>query len=161
MRVPCLMGLALLVAVSTASAQEATVWTSGPYEGVFRAVNKAPTGEASFICKDGRFSATYTVSLQDLPPSLEGGLTAGVGFDTDGKNAPLLVRNLELVGYVSGAVTFGGQRAIDWAKATAGATTNIDFFLLDGADQQSNLSSYGTEGAADAIAAVLKECKIA
>lgn len=158
MRILGFAGLAMLAAVGVASGQEATAWTSGPYEGVFRAVNKADTGEASFVCKDGRFSVIYTVSLQQLPPSLEGGLTAGVGFDVDGANTPLLVKNLELVGYVSGAVTFGGQRALDWAHATAAATKNIDFFLLDGMDQQSNLSSYSTEGAADAIAAVLKEC---
>lgn len=158
MRVLGVAGLALLAAMSVAGAQETGAWSSGPYEDVFRAVNKADTGEASFVCKDGRFSATYTVSLQNLPPSLEGGLTAGVGLDVDGANKPLLIKNLELVGYVSGAVTFGGQRALDWAHATAAATKNIDFFLLDGMDEPSNLSSYSTEGAAESIAAVLKEC---
>ncbi len=150
--------LAWLAVVSMTNGQEAAAWTSGPYEGFFRAVNKAPSGEASFICKDGRFSVSYSVSLQELPPSLEGGLTAGVGLDVDGGDTPLKVQNLELVGYASGAVSFGGQRALDWARASIAATKNIDFFLLDGADQPSNLSSYGVDGAAESITAALKQC---
>ena len=152
--------LAVLSMASAAFGQDTGPWTSGPYEGVFRAVNKAPSGEASFICKDGRFSASYSVSLQDLPPALEGTTVAGVGFDIDGADAPLLIRNLELVGYVSGVLSFGGQRALDWAHATAAAKTHIDFFLLDAADQRSNLSSYSTEGAAEAVAAALAECEL-
>ena len=150
--------LALLATISSAVGQDTGPWSSGPYEGVFRAVNRAPTGEASFICKDGRFSANYSVSLQDLPPALSGATIAGVGFDVDGANQPLLVRNLALEGYVSGAVTFGGQRALDWAHATAKAKQHIDFFLVDPDDRPSNVSAYSTDGAADAIAAVLREC---
>ena len=150
--------LAMLAATSVSVGQETGLWTSGPKEDYFQAANSMASGEAAFICRNGRFSANYTVSLQDLPPMLTGATSAGVGLDIDGEAQALTVKNLALEGYVYGAVTFGGQRAIDWAKKAAMAEEHIDFFLLDSNDQPSNVTAYPAEGAADAIAAVLEDC---